>query len=433
MTLAGFALPELTAWDPGFTGEGSLDPMGLAAISDRLAERLIPGVRARMQSIRFVTAMAVGSAACETLAEERPGDDISTPAICFEWLVIEALVRRLPPQEMPTGVPGSQKARAVVNRRERLSAATYLKSPTVFGFNGVYKPFAIDAGVVSSELEPGPRCAELTRSWESEYGFDGFTDAVSGTTGGGLRAQICDQVRDALRNGRCMTKPRSRLFGDLAASLRPDEAGPLERRVLRSLISDGGHETRSELAKHLTGIRGEMTEAATLAALRPSCSRGLRRVIDAVVAYERLAQLIDAAFRTLCWASYALGFEPLTPQSMEHDPTFARYAREISIRYRKAAERMSAIEMDGLLLEKLLGEFAIPLPPSGLVELLLTHHDRIQANKRPHGKSPWFEPFRGGWIVRVPYAVPDRPQVSESFVHPVRIATLRRFVEDTAR
>ena len=69
MTLAGFALPELTAWDPGFTGEGSLDPMGLAAISDRLAERLIPGVRARMQSIRFVTAMAVATEASETQAE----------------------------------------------------------------------------------------------------------------------------------------------------------------------------------------------------------------------------------------------------------------------------------------------------------------------------------------------------------------------------
>lgn len=95
MTLAGLALPELTAWDPGVTGEGSLDPMGLAVISDRLADQLIPGVRARMQSIRFVTAMAVGSVACETLADEKPGDDISTPAICFEWVLIEALVRRL--------------------------------------------------------------------------------------------------------------------------------------------------------------------------------------------------------------------------------------------------------------------------------------------------------------------------------------------------
>jgi hypothetical protein len=432
MTLAGFALPEITAWDPGVSGEGSLDPMGLGALSDRLADRLVPGVRARMQSIRFVTAMAVGATACETLADEQPVDDISTPAICFEWLVIEALVRRLSPQEMPTGVPGSQKARAVVNRRERLSAATYLKSPTVFGFNGVYKPFAIDAGVVSSDLEPGPRCAELTRSWEAENGFDGFTDAVDGTKGGALRAQICGQVRDALRNGKCITKPGSWLFGDLAASLRPDEAKPLEQRLLRSLITDGSHDTRSELAAHLAGIRGEMTEAALLALVRPSCSPGLKMIIDAVVAYEQLAQLIDAAFRTLCWASYVRGLEPLTPLSFEGDATFVSYARDNPNHYRTATERLSAIGMETLLEERL-GEFAISRPPGEFFQLLLDHHDRVQANKPPQGKSPWFEPFRSGWIVRGPYATPDRPEVSEAFVHPVRIATLRRFVEDTAR
>ena len=432
MTLAGFELPQMTAWDPGVSGEGSLDPMGLAAISDRLADRLVPGVRARMQSIRFVTAMAVGATACETLADERPRDDISTPAICFEWLVIEAFVRRLSPQEMPTGVPGSQKARAVVNRRERLSAATYLKGPKVFGFNGVYKPFSVDAGIVGSDLDPGPRCAELTRSWESECGFDGFTDAVSGTKGGALRAQICEQVRDALSKGKCMTKPGSSLFGDLAEFLRPDEAKPLERRLLRSLVTDGAHETRSELSGYLTGIRGEMTEAALLAVLRPSCSPGLKRVIDAVIAYEQLARLIDTAFRTLCWASYARGFEPLTPLSLDNDAAFASYVRDIPDAYQTAVERMSAIGVHSLLEERL-GDFAIPRPPGDFFKLLLEHHERIQANKPPQGKSPWFEPFRAGWIVRGPYATAERPVVSDAFVHPVRIATLRRFVEATAR
>ena len=38
MTLTGFSLPELSAFDPPVEGEGSIDPMGLAAISDRLAD-----------------------------------------------------------------------------------------------------------------------------------------------------------------------------------------------------------------------------------------------------------------------------------------------------------------------------------------------------------------------------------------------------------
>ena len=63
--------------------------------------------------------------------------------------------------EIPIGVPGSQKASAVVKRGQRLSAATYLKGPSVFGFNGVYKPFAIDAAIVGTDLGPArvaPTC-----------------------------------------------------------------------------------------------------------------------------------------------------------------------------------------------------------------------------------------------------------------------------------
>lgn len=69
--------------------------MGLAAISDRLAEMRVPALRARMSWVRFTTAMAVGAVATESLADEQPVDGVSTPAICFEWLLIEAFVRRL--------------------------------------------------------------------------------------------------------------------------------------------------------------------------------------------------------------------------------------------------------------------------------------------------------------------------------------------------
>ena len=189
MSIAGLTLPQLSAYDPPVASEGSLDPMGLAAISDRLANVLVPGLRARMQRIRFVTATAVGSLACETLADELPADDMSTPAICFEWLVVEGFVRRLSPQQMPLGVPGSQKARAVVSAGQRLSAATYLKGPAVFGFNGVYKPFAIDAEVVGSGLEPGRRCLDLVRAWESEQRFPGFADAIPRSDGARLRSE----------------------------------------------------------------------------------------------------------------------------------------------------------------------------------------------------------------------------------------------------
>ena len=430
MNPAGLLLPELSQFDPLVDGEGSLDPMGLAAISDRLADRLVPGVRSRMLRIQFVSAMAVGAVACEPLLDDAPVDDVSTAAICFEWLVIEAFVRRISISEMPRGVPGSQKARAVIGRQQRLSAGTYLKGPSVFGFNGVYKPFAIDSGIVSKGLEPGVRCAEIVRAWEHERGFPGFIDGVPGSDGGRLRTQIRDQVRAALSQGRCTTKPGSSLFGLLASSLRPDHARAAERRVLRSFVITGEHERRSELVSLLTAVEGQLNEAELLEAVRPNCSAGLGSLVDAVVAYERFATLVDAAFRTLCAVSRSLGTQPLTPKVVESDAIVVRAARDLPGHFRTAAAAMSAIGAEAGLEERL-GEFAIKRSPGDLVELLFKHHEWVQQNQQPGGKRPWFEPLRDGYVVRGPYAALEPPELGTWFVHPVRVAALRRFIEDT--
>lgn len=405
MTLNGLALPELSAFDPPVSGEGSLDPMGLAAISDRLADRLVPGMRSRMQRVRFVTAMTVGAMACETLADEMPGDGISTPAICFEWLVIEGFVRRLALPEVPAGVPGSQKARAVIKRNQRLSAGTYLKGPSVFGFNGVYKPFAVDAGVVDSDLQPSVRSADLVRVWELEQGFSGFTDEVPGTDGGGLRSRIRDEVRDALRAGSCTTPPGSWLFGHLAGSLHPGRASRGERQRLRSLVTAPEHETRAELATHVTAVPGELNEAQCLAAVRPSCSPALGSIVDAVVAYERFALVVDACFRTLCAISHSMGSQPLTPHNVAGHEIVVRGAKELPDLFSLAVERMAAIGAEGGLEERL-GNFVIPRTPAELVELLIEHHARVQAAKLPQGKRPWFEPLRDGWVIALHTARP---------------------------
>ena len=65
--MATFALPSLTLPDPMVSGEGALDPLGLANFGDRLAEELVPGVRARQNRVRFLTAMAVAAAVVDGL------------------------------------------------------------------------------------------------------------------------------------------------------------------------------------------------------------------------------------------------------------------------------------------------------------------------------------------------------------------------------
>ena len=217
MTLAGLTLPELSAYDPPVAGEGSLDPMGLAAISDRLADRLVPGLRARMQRVRFVTAMAVGATGVRDARRRAArGRDLDAGDL-LRVAVIEGFVRRLPPQLIPQGVPGSRRLAPSSAGTQRLSAATYLKGPSVFGFNGVYKPFAVDARVVGSELEPGPRCAELVRALGARAGLRRLHRRGARHRGRRLaRPASATRCASALRAGRCTTNPGSWLFGQLA-------------------------------------------------------------------------------------------------------------------------------------------------------------------------------------------------------------------------
>lgn len=91
--ITGLVLPRRTEEDPDLTGEGSIDPLGLAGMSDRLAEEIAPNVTARMTRIRFTTAMPVGASATQDFVELPPGYGVWTPWLAFEWHVVQALVR----------------------------------------------------------------------------------------------------------------------------------------------------------------------------------------------------------------------------------------------------------------------------------------------------------------------------------------------------
>jgi hypothetical protein len=126
-----------------------------------------------------------------------------------------------------------------------------------------------------------------------------------------------------------------------------------------------------------------------------------------------------------------MGAQPLTAASVSQHETLMRCAEALPDRYSRAAELMSAIGAESNFEERL-GEFAFRRSVTELVELMLEHHERVQASKPPQGKRPWFEPFRDGWVVRNPYGQIEQPRLGPEFVHPVRVIALRRFLEDTA-
>ena len=422
-------LPSLSDPDPEVAGEGSLDPLGLAAFADRLADLLAPDVRARMSRLRFVTAITVGAVVAQELWDEPAGDGVSTPPICFEWVVLEAFVRKAKVTGAldATGVPGSAKAHAVIAQGKRLTAANYLKAPSVFGFNGVYQPLARGLRVVDDERMPAERAVPLVAAWETEQGFGGFLDRRPGSEGSGLRDRLTNAVRDSIRAGRCTAAPSAHLWIQLARSLPPLAAGIKERALLRGWLLDPEQLIRRELAAALGG-RSWLGEAGLLEAIAPNASPQLRERIDAVAAYERFCGRLDAAFATLRHISTTQGSQPLTPASCAGNSVLAKAARELPDAYARLTGALGPIGLE-VRVEADLGIFGESRPPSELAEVVLDHHRRVQHGKR---KREWFEEYGDGLVVRSLYRQGNPVGIDDStFLHPFRIGALWQFMEDT--
>src|SRR5947208_7095960 len=106
-------LPSLTSYAPPGSSEGSLDPLGLYQIADQLAVQLVPAVRERMQRIRFLTAIAVGTVVNEGL-EDDPRNRDASPYLVWEWLITEAFVRSKIDEISTRGAPGTLVAKRAV-------------------------------------------------------------------------------------------------------------------------------------------------------------------------------------------------------------------------------------------------------------------------------------------------------------------------------
>lgn len=131
-------MPLLSEADPKVSAEGSIDPLGMYAIADALAVRMIPGVRERQQHPRFLTHIAVSLSIAAEFEGQIATDDISEPWQVFEWYVVEGLVRSTKDSKLLRGLPGTEKVAQALRDNVPLSASRYLKTPTVFGFHGIY-------------------------------------------------------------------------------------------------------------------------------------------------------------------------------------------------------------------------------------------------------------------------------------------------------
>jgi hypothetical protein len=423
----GLQLPQLTAADPDLLGEGSLDPLGLAPLADKLADLIAPEVSDRMKRphTRLLTVMVVCAALTEPLDGIPPADGRSVPYLVAEWYVVEALAKeRSVPIER---VPGLYKARAVLNRGGHLDAASYLVQPSVFGFHGIFKPLARDLGLLDNDLRLATAGARLVEAWETESGFAGFLGKEPGKPGGSFAARLSDAIRNGLRAGRVDYPDAAKLWSELRRAFNPLGAGLRERKLVWTGLTNDRRPIQQELLLNLERLedRGD-NDRGLLARLGPNASPDLKRRFSAITEFEAVASLLLNAFDSIRYASTSRGSTPITRVDVGGLDAVKIASKDLSSAYRLAEQSLGAFDLDSGFADQLI-EFSQPLSPPQLFDALMNRHKAVQDNK---AKRAWFDEVGGGFTVRTNYALSELPNRDAQFIHPYRIEALRSFVRD---
>ena len=434
------AAPFLSLFDSGASAEGSIDPLSLASTYDNLANRLLPHLTVRMQRPRFVTAIAVGALVCDSLHDEISADGRTPSWLVFEWHIIEALMRGQQDQQGNDiwGIPGSQKVTRALRFGRRLGADAYLKTPTVFGFTGVYLRLARGLQVVDDGMRLDEAGYVLLKEWEQEQGLEGFR---TGTTGLGaeLRNACTTAVADAMAKGHTCRSPSWEHWRALFTHLRPDTPGPKECALLaeRLLHPQTDAETAAVSEEFLRAIGNQgkaitrQQEAGLFRRLIPKASPELSRRLDLVDAYEAVTRPLTDAFALLRYLSTQAGCTPI------RDGEFAKasLAQRIVQQLPPALDRVEELFVGDPLWQDmalLISRYRHLTTPNQLFEELVRHHEDSQRAKPPEGKRPWIERLNGV-AVRPQYAQDDEPEGGDTYVHEYRTPSACQFLQDLGR
>ena len=430
-------LPTLTVLDEAESAsEGSLDPLGLYSIADNMGVRLVPGVRERQQRPRFLTAICVSAALCrhyppDTLA----ADGVSEPWQVFEWYVVEGLVRSITDRARLRGLPGQDKAtRAVLQDKVPLSARRYLKTPSVFGFHGVYRTLAR-----SMELERGGDLGEhgfeVLEMWERERELEGFYTSRSGR-GSSWRDKLKWAIDDGLKKGATDRSGTWDGWDFIAKHLAHDAGGPQEKALLAQLLQRGDTGYRREVLEFLVSDRGRQVLSADVSAderifheaLSQSAGPALRELLRGIQAYEAFARHLQDAFDS-CLYALSQPVKRLTFMELAKLEPVVEASVAVPELFRRAEDALAPLELAGRM--AVFSDLARTMSAADWVSALLEHHSRTQKAKPPNGKTPWIIRYDdGGHQVRPAYRKDEFQSWAGRYVHQYRTQPLTSFAKD---
>lgn len=417
-------LPFATLPDPEIEAEGSIDPLGVASMAERLADLMLPGLTARMSKPRFLTALAVGAVVIHGLERDSRRTE---PYIAFEWGLVTALAAS---ETKATGVPGINKARQALREGAPMSASRYLEVPKVFGFHGIYRKLAVELDLIDRDGNVKSAGERLVEAWQHAVDLPGFLEDRVGTSGGDLRRKLRAMV-DASVEANQLERLTTPLREVLVDKLHPGKPSDAEKVRLRALLDGSEGSLRAEVfglhAKPELPQPSDVGERTFFEKARPKMSAELRAIVDAFMAIEDVARPMMNCFDAARWLSTEQPLVPVTGTRLRD--RFPELRADLAAYAARAVLACPQPEVSGQIchLESQLAE-ARDIPSA--FDATLVRHLKTQAEKGPNGRRPWFERLREGYVVRSRYRIKEVDPSGEQFVNQYRSHAVRSFLSD---
>lgn len=430
-------LPYLTAYHTLENSQGTLDPLGLYTIADRLALRLVPGFRERMSHPRYLTAIAVGAIICSAFEEDELAvDEISPPWQVYEWYVTSAFVKRfdkIEPSQL-IGMPAREKITRAFRDGLPMTASGYLKTPSVFGFHGVYRTLARSINLLDRN-QIGEFGTLLVDMWEKEQGLEGFRVGKKGTSGYEFRSKLEEAVRSGLKAGAVAKSWSWDFFTKIADSLAPKSPGKEEAAIIFEQLLKGETASRAELIKFLMTSEGQSliengSEKAIHTALlqiSPSC----KELLLAIQAYEKACRLLyNGFYEILQYLTSRKG--RVSIYTLAELSNVKEACNQLPIAFLEIDKCFEPFATELILFTENFQSLRETYEPVEWVRLLLEHHFRIQKNKPPSGKAPWvLEYTKDEYLLLTNQSIDVA--LSDEYVHQYRTNSLQSFLIDLAK
>ena len=426
------SLPKISSYDPSTTSDGSLDPLGLYMISERLSSRLAPGVRERMSHPRYLTASALGAHICSPFYDAYASDGVSPAYQVYEWHIVEGFTSkylRSDPDQIQ-GLPGIQKAEDAINSDLALRSSRYLKTASVFGFHGVYRTLATELRVVSDDYRLQELGNELLTALQEEKNLQGI---YVGDGDWNKKVELFRAaIKDSLEKGEVARIWSWDIHREFAEILRPNQIGSKEANIILNALRSESEPFRKQMLDVMLSDSGKevwkttRSEKSFLSHLKRLASEDLKSLIDTIEHYEIFAKTFQDAFNACEYEMSRTGKSSL--ETLAALPAITRAAKEMPRVFSELEKGLSMFDVGHTFL-KIFSTFENRYSPKDWVIAMWEHHKKIQRAKGKLGKRTWFDRTEDG--VFRSYAVSNNkkePQISDEFLHYYRVQPLWSFL-----